>query len=154
MVLPDTLDKPGTSSQQCSTWKMSSNYIKNPCIFCYTYLIFGDSTLNNAYYSYTQQTLGKNIDDLWIIHVHAAYTTWKSKYNDILPMIVFLLLCRFCVIISCVPLLQDMLQVSAFYVFTNCGTELVFERFIVHCCNLMNSIVKCESYNPPKEITG
>ncbi|CAB4042945.1 Importin-11, partial [Paramuricea clavata] len=54
---------------------------------------------------------------------------------------------------SCIPLLQDMLQFSAFYVFTKRGTDLVFEKFIIHCCNLMTNITKCESYRPPNTTT-
>lgn len=55
---------------------------------------------------------------------------------------------------SCIPLLEDMLQFAAFYVFTKRGTDLVFEKFVIHCCNLMTNITKCECYKPPKSTTG
>ncbi|XP_028398952.1 importin-11-like [Dendronephthya gigantea] len=51
--------------------------------------------------------------------------------------------------LSCIPLLQDMLEFSAFYVFTKRGTTLVFEKLIIYCCNLMTNITKCETYKPP-----
>ncbi|KAG8456571.1 hypothetical protein GDO86_002378 [Hymenochirus boettgeri] len=54
--------------------------------------------------------------------------------------------------ISFIPLIQKSLEFAVSYVFTEAGDGIVFERFIVHCMNLIKKIVKNDFYKPSKNI--
>lgn len=50
------------------------------------------------------------------------------------------------------PLIQRSLEFAVSYVFTEAGTGITFERFIVQCLNLIKMIVKNDAYKPAKNI--
>lgn len=54
--------------------------------------------------------------------------------------------------LSFLPLMQPVLELCYNYLFTSEGKACLFETFALQCCKLIKMIVKCEMYQPPREI--
>lgn len=51
---------------------------------------------------------------------------------------------------SYIPFIRPSLEFAVTYVFTSAGAELLFERFVVQCMNLIKGILLCAEYRPAK----
>lgn len=51
---------------------------------------------------------------------------------------------------SFVDFIQPSLEFGVYYVFTPAGDDLLFERFIIQCFNLIKGILLCAEYKPAK----
>lgn len=54
--------------------------------------------------------------------------------------------------LSYVDFIQSTLEFTVFYIFTPEGANLIYERFIIQCFNLIKGILLCVEYKPAKHI--
>ncbi|KAK9880322.1 hypothetical protein WA026_010202 [Henosepilachna vigintioctopunctata] len=52
--------------------------------------------------------------------------------------------------ISFIHLIQQSLEFTMYYLFTNEGSQFLYERFTIHCFNIIKGIVLCDEYKPSR----